>query len=135
MVWCGGRLDRGRLYDDYYDEHPDYHNETTEQEANSPDDSGLSPKSPESYPVKGGGKGMGCSVCGSRWHTASSCPVGGSKGKGFRGPAKGYGKGKKGFYRPKGDLAKERASRKATTATARRLWPKASPRASRPFPL
>ena len=102
-VWYGA--EEGWIeaeYDDYYDEHPDYHSETADQEANSPDDAGLSPKSPESYPVKGGGKGVGCSVCGSRWHSASSCPVGGSKGKGFRGPAKGYGKGKKGFYRPKG---------------------------------
>ncbi|CAE7420861.1 RE2 [Symbiodinium natans] len=60
------------------------------------------------YPVKGKGKGIGCSICGSRWHTAPSCPVnnsgsGSGKGSGFRpykgkgyGSSKGFGKGKKG---------------------------------------
>ena len=55
----------------------------------------------ESYPVgKGKGK-VGCSICGSRWHSAS-----GGKGKGYGyGPSKGYGKygkGKKGKGRGKG---------------------------------
>ena len=94
-------------YDQIYDDHPDYHNETTEQ----PNDrsEGESPKASESFPMKG--KGFGCSVCGSRWHSAASCPVGGSKGSkgkgGFKGPPKGYGKGygghgKKGFSKSKG---------------------------------
>ena len=52
-----------------------------------------------------GGKGLGCSICGSRWHQTSSCPVGGSKG-GSKGHPKGYGstggKGKKGAPRYKG---------------------------------
>ena len=50
------------------------------------------------YPVKGKGKGLGCTICGSRWHTATSCPVNGgksfSKGKGkTKGKSKGYRKG------------------------------------------
>eukprot|EP00439_Symbiodinium_sp_Y106_P033979 s1424_g4.t1 len=62
------------------------------------------------YPVKGKGKGLGCTICGSRWHTATSCPVNGgksfSKGKGkTKGKSKGYrkgtgkGKGKQGQMR------------------------------------
>ena len=52
----------------------------------------------ESFPVKGKGKGFGCTICGSRWHHAGSCPVGGGKqGKGYGG-TKGKGKGyRKGF--------------------------------------
>ena len=93
-------------YEGYYDEHPDYHNETTADEASNADDSPLSSKANESYPMKGG-KGVGCSVCGSRWHSSSSCPVGGAKGKGgYRGSGKGYGKGygkgKKGSSKSKG---------------------------------
>ncbi|CAE7724343.1 unnamed protein product, partial [Symbiodinium necroappetens] len=93
-------------YEGYYDEHPDYHNEATADDASNADDSSLSPKASENYPMKGG-KGVGCSVCGSRWHSSSSCPVGGAKGKGgYRGSGKGYGKGygkgKKGSSKSKG---------------------------------
>ena len=94
-------------YDQIYDDHPDYHNETTEQ-PNDRSDGDSTPKASESFPMKG--KGFGCSVCGSRWHSAASCPVGGSKGKGgFKGSPKGYGKGyggygkgRKGFSKSKG---------------------------------
>ncbi|OLP86389.1 hypothetical protein AK812_SmicGene32497 [Symbiodinium microadriaticum] len=44
----------------------------------------------ESFPMKGKGKGLGCTICGSRWHQASSCPV----GKTHKGSGKGKGKGK-----------------------------------------
>ena len=46
----------------------------------------------ESFPMKGKGKGLGCTICGSRWHQSSSCPVGG--GKNHKGSGKGKGKGK-----------------------------------------
>ena len=49
--------------------------------------------------MKGGkGKGFGCSICGSRWHSASSCPVNGGGKSGGKGKSsnKGYG-GSKGF--------------------------------------
>ncbi|CAE7220811.1 unnamed protein product, partial [Symbiodinium sp. CCMP2456] len=104
--------DEGWLETDYdvnYDDHPDYHNEAAEQHGENPDGT-TSPKASESFPMKG--KGYGCSVCGSRWHNASSCPVGGAKGKsGSKGPSKGYGKGygdggygkgKKGYSKSKG---------------------------------
>ena len=48
-------------------------------------------------------KVFGCSICGSRWHQTSSCPVGGQKG-GSKGHSKGYGnygKGKKGSGKSK----------------------------------
>ena len=50
----------------------------------------------QAFPVKGKkGKGPGCSICGSRWHSAMSCPV--SQGKGAKSKSKGHGK-----YAPKG---------------------------------
>ena len=52
----------------------------------------------ESYPMhkgKGKEKPSGCSICGSRWHHASSCPVAdGKEGKGSWGKGKGKGSGK-----------------------------------------
>ena len=59
----------------------------------------------ESFPTKGRGKGVGCSICGSRWHSSLSCPVNGggksggkgkfsNKGSGNKGYGKGYSKGK-----------------------------------------
>ncbi|CAE7218696.1 unnamed protein product [Symbiodinium sp. CCMP2592] len=73
------------------------------------------------YPVKGGkGKksrgnamGVGCSVCGSKWHNASSCPVGGKTGKGgydkggYPGKGSGKGYGNKG-YGGKGTFGKNK---------------------------
>ncbi|CAE7721255.1 unnamed protein product [Symbiodinium sp. CCMP2592] len=81
-------------------DHPDYHGE----EATSPSSGAATTQ--ESYPMKGKGKGKGpgCSVCGSKWHSAASCPVGGGgheggKGKGHYGPSsKGRGKGYGGGY-------------------------------------
>ena len=53
---------------------------------------------------KGHGKRLGCSICGSRWHTAPSCPV--SQGKPSKGKSKGKGKyprkGYKGKSKSKG---------------------------------
>ena len=53
----------------------------------------------ENYPMHKG-KGRGCSTCGSKWHSAASCPVNGGQGKGsgkgspgFSGGKGGYGKG------------------------------------------
>ena len=51
----------------------------------------------ENYPMhkgKGKGKPTGCSICGSRWHHASACPVAdGKEGKGSSWPkGQGYGK-------------------------------------------
>ena len=87
---------------DWYDseDHPSYVDESSA-------DLGDSQEGPfsESYPVKGKGKGFGCTICGSRWHSAASCPVnngkaGKSKGKGkggkSKGTRKGSGKGYKG---------------------------------------
>ncbi|CAE7229448.1 IREH1 [Symbiodinium sp. CCMP2592] len=91
-------------------EHPAYHGES------SPGHSGAA--TAESYPMhkgKGKGKPTGCSICGSRWHHASSCPVadgkeggyGGGYGKKGKSRGKGSGKGKwvpqgKGFRGKKG---------------------------------
>ena len=59
----------------------------------------------ENYPMKGkSGKGPGCSICGSRWHASSSCPVGANSSYGG-----GKGKGKpKGFGAPSGGKGKFR---------------------------
>ena len=51
------------------------------------------------------GKGRGCSVCGSKWHSASSCPVNNGKGKGSGKGSPGY-SGNKGGYGGKGGYSK-----------------------------
>ncbi|CAE7833436.1 PLA2G7 [Symbiodinium sp. KB8] len=87
-------------HEDYYDEE-DYWPEEGEGDPADDGDDGAD----WSYPVKGGkGKrpkgnamGVGCSVCGSKWHHAASCPVGGKSGKGGFG-SKGHEKGNKGGY-------------------------------------
>ena len=67
------------------------------QEHPTTEETSTSSEPQESFPMKGKGKGPGCSVCGSRWHSASSCPAGGGKkykgkkGKSY-GKSKGYGK-------------------------------------------
>ncbi|CAE7429695.1 PLA2G7, partial [Symbiodinium necroappetens] len=87
-------------HEDYYDGEEEYWPE--EGEGDPADDHH---RADWSYPVKGGkGKrpkgnamGVGCSVCGSKWHHATSCPVGGKAGKGGFG-SKGHEKGNKGGY-------------------------------------
>ena len=98
--------------DDYYDqEYPE--EEWQDDEFQVAEEEG----GDGSYPVKGSkGKGkkgrgnalgVGCSVCGSKWHDASACPVK-SKGKGQGGheqkgwPSKGKGYGKPRFGKGKG---------------------------------
>ena len=98
--------------DDFYDqEYPE--EEWQDDEFQVADEEG----GDGSYPVKGSkGKGkkgrgnalgVGCSVCGSKWHDASACPVK-SKGKGHGGheqkgwPSKGKGYGKPRFGKGKG---------------------------------
>ncbi|CAE7557756.1 RE2, partial [Symbiodinium sp. CCMP2456] len=111
--------DDGAYYDESYDDW--YENESWtepwdeqpqgEHEAASSSEPAVDVN--EMYPVKGkGNKGPGCSICGSRWHAASSCPVGanpsygGGKGKGkskgFGGPSGWKGKARKGFGKSKG---------------------------------
>ena len=94
--------------EEYYDEEAEaWPDEDGDEPADGGDDEDWS------YPVKGNkGKrskgnamGVGCSVCGSKWHHAASCPVSGKggKGSGLKGSEKGFGsKGGsgKGFRRP-----------------------------------
>ena len=61
----------------------------------------------ESFPMRKG-KGRSCSTCGSRWHSASSCPVNTGKGKssgkgspGYSGGKGGYGGSGKGYGKPR----------------------------------
>ena len=74
-------------------------------------DANLAAGDSENYPVKGkGSKGPGCSICGSRWHSSSSCPVGSGQGawkgkgkpKGYGGSGGWKGKPRKGFGKGKG---------------------------------
>ena len=100
--------------------------QTNQSEDHSPSYS--SDPTAESFPVhkgkgKGKGKPTGCTICGSRWHHASACPVGadgggkdnkgyphggkgkpyGSGGYGKKGKSRGKkGKGGKGKWTPKG---------------------------------
>ncbi|CAE7923898.1 Smok2b, partial [Symbiodinium necroappetens] len=73
------------------DDHSSYHGED-----NSPGHA--TDPTAESFPMhKGKGKSSGgCTICGSRWHQASSCPVasdgGGKDNKGYPSKGKGYGK-------------------------------------------
>ena len=101
----------GEGYDEYYDEHADYQGEMAEENDTVADSNSETPASgSENFPMKGGKGGLSCAICGSRWHSTSSCPVGKGEGKGGspKGSSKGYGKsfgkGKKGFgkFRGKG---------------------------------
>ena len=82
----------GEDYDWYGEE--EYPEESLEPVSDSYGVPAASGEPQEAYPVKGKGKGFGCTVCGSRWHSAASCPVNGGKsfGKG-KGKAKGKTKG------------------------------------------
>ena len=110
-------------YEDWYgeNEYPSYAGPVDEHEPSVSDAYGDPPSSgepQEAYPVKGKGKGLGCTVCGSRWHSAASCPVQGgkaSKGKGKqkgkqKGYRKGYGKGKSYGKRPSYGKSKGKGS-------------------------
>ena len=99
----------GYGYDEYYDaqESMDPRDGHAGDLSPSAADEGDVPASgSENYPMKG--KGLSCAICGSRWHSTSSCPVGNGKGKGGspKGSSKGYGKsfgkGKKGFGKSRG---------------------------------
>ena len=92
-------------YDDGYgDSYYDY-----EEEWFSPNDD---EEEHESYPVKGKGRGnamgVGCSICGSKWHSASSCPVSSNPSRSSsdsghgKGKQKGKSFGRKGFGKNKG---------------------------------
>ena len=99
-------------YDAGYDEEP------TEQAEEEPSDAAHNNTNDETY-YKGKGKsrsttmGLGCSLCGSKWHNTHSCPLSEPKGKGSnkgynRIKGKGYNKGfgkspyRKGFGKSKG---------------------------------
>ena len=115
-------------YQDFYDEPTENWQQTEEEQyyVEWPEDGdpesaypaeSVNESEAQSYPVKGKGKGKGfsCSICGSRWHSSSSCPVGQGSGHGkspkgsFKGRGKfnsntwkGYGYGKKPSFGWKG---------------------------------
>ena len=101
-------------YEDYEDGYDNSYYDDHGEEWFSPDDE--DDEDYGSYPVRGNAMGVGCSICGSKWHSASSCPVnsnpsrsssdsghgkGKRKGKSFgqksSGKNKGYGKRPYGF--------------------------------------
>ena len=101
--------------EEYYDAYDEREDSWHEDDWLGPEDEPLPVGEDDdqgSYPVKGGKKGnamgVGCSVCGSKWHHASACPVNTSKGRpgawgSDRPKGKGYGGGKPSYKgRPKG---------------------------------
>ncbi|CAE7657733.1 mzt1 [Symbiodinium sp. KB8] len=93
-------------YQDFYDEPTENWQQTEEEQyyGEWPEDGDPESADPaesvneseaQSYPVKGKGKGKGfsCSICGSRWRSSSSCPVG---------QGSGHGKSPKGSFKDRG---------------------------------
>ena len=117
--------DYQETYDDWYGEYEEdfeqgqwYGEDAEDEQWHSPEkegeeapgmDSGVPASSTatstaqESFPMKGGkGKGFGCSICGSRWRSASSCPVNGGGKSGGKGRSSSKGYGSKGYGGGKG---------------------------------
>ena len=117
--------DYQEMYDDWYGEYEEdyeqgqwYGEDAEDEQWHSPEKegeeaSGMDSGGPasstttlaaqESFAMKGGkGKGFGCSICGSRWHSASSCPVNGSGKSGGKGRSSSKGYGSKGYGGGKG---------------------------------